>query len=65
MNLKDKLIQAYKDGATRGLSFETERAKHIQRWDEMGFPTIKKRGVEIHQSFTYSEKRLSAVGIQK
>ena len=41
MNLKDKLIQAYKDGATRGLSFETERAKHIQRWDEMGFPTIK------------------------
>jgi len=41
VNLKDKLIQAYKDGATRGLSFETERAKHIQRWDEMGFPTIK------------------------
>jgi Fe-S cluster assembly protein SufD len=41
VKLKDKLIQAYKDGATLGLSFESERAKHIQQLEEMGFPTIK------------------------
>ena len=41
MKLKDKLIQAYKDGATRGLSFEAEREKYIQQLEEMGFPTIK------------------------
>ena len=41
MKLKDKLIQAYKDGATRGLSFKVERQKYIQQLEEMGFPTIK------------------------
>ena len=41
MKLKDKLIQAYKDGATRGLSFKAEREKYIQQLEEMGFPTIK------------------------
>ena len=41
MKLKDKLIQAYKDGATRGLFFEAEREKYIQQLEEMGFPTIK------------------------
>ena len=35
MKLKDKLIQAYKDGATRGLSFEAEREKYIQQLEEM------------------------------
>jgi len=41
VKLKEKLIQAYKDGATRGLSFKAEREKYIQQLEEMGFPTIK------------------------
>tara|TARA_Y100001978_G_C23702783_1_gene442340 strand:- start:405 stop:1706 length:1302 start_codon:yes stop_codon:yes gene_type:complete len=41
VNFKDKLIQAYKDGAARGLIFENERGKYIKQLDEKGFPTIK------------------------
>ena len=41
VKFKDKLIQAYKDGATRGLIFEDEREKYINQLDKEGFPTIK------------------------
>lgn len=41
VKFKDKLIQAYKDGATRGLIFEDEREKYIKLLDREGFPTIK------------------------
>ena len=41
MKFKDKLIQAYKDGATKGLFFQDEREKYIRQLDEKGFPTIK------------------------
>ena len=41
MNLKDKLIQAFKEGATQGLSFKTQREKSIQHLEDTGFPTIK------------------------
>tara|TARA_Y100000813_G_scaffold1446_1_gene1149 strand:+ start:11082 stop:12398 length:1317 start_codon:yes stop_codon:yes gene_type:complete len=41
VKFKDKLIQAYKDGATRGLIFEVEREKYINQLDKEGFPTIK------------------------
>ena len=41
VKFKDKLIQAYKDGATRGLIFQDEREKYINQLDKEGFPTIK------------------------
>jgi Fe-S cluster assembly protein SufD len=41
VNLKDKLIQAFKEGATQGLSFKTQREKSIQHLEDTGFPTIK------------------------
>ena len=41
MKFKDKLIQAYKDGATKGLFFQDEREKYITQLAKKGFPTIK------------------------